>query len=66
MMTAPHELEDLLLELLPEQGHWGEEQYLWLTDGTGRLIEFTDGEIEVLPMPTDEHQTLSQFLLFAF
>jgi Uma2 family endonuclease len=66
MMTAPHELEDLLLELLPEQGHWGEEQYLWLTDDTSRLIEFTDGAIEVLPMPTDEHQPLSQFLLFAF
>ncbi len=66
MMTAPHELEDLLLELLPAQGHWDEEQYLWLTDDTSRLIEFTDGEIEVLPMPTDEHQTLSQFLLFTF
>ena len=66
MMTAPHELEDVLLELLPQQGRWSEEQYLWLTDDTNRLIEFTDGEIEVLPMPTDEHQTLSQFLLFAF
>lgn len=66
MMTAPHELEDVLLDLLPPQGRWSEEEYLWLTDDTNRLIEFTDGEIEVLPMPTDQHQTLSRFLLFAF
>jgi Uma2 family endonuclease len=28
-------------------------------------VEFTDGHIEILPMPTDKHQTVSQFLLTA-
>jgi Uma2 family endonuclease len=66
MMTAPHELEEVLLELLPPQGRWSEEEYLWLTDNANRLLEFTDGDIEVLPMPTDEHQSISRLLLFAF
>jgi Uma2 family endonuclease len=66
MMTAPHELEDVLLELLPPQGSWSEDEYLWLTDSTNRLLEFTDGDIEVLPKPTDEHQSISRCLLFAF
>jgi hypothetical protein len=35
------------------QGLWTEEQYLALTNQTNRLIEFTDGVIEVLPMPTN-------------
>lgn len=65
MMTAPHELEGVLLELLPSQGRWSEEEYLWLTDNAKRLLEFTDGDIEVLPWPTDEHQSISRFLLFA-
>ena len=53
------------IDLTPLQGLWTEEQYLKLTDGTNCLIEFTDGEIEVLPMPTDNHQVISRFLLFA-
>ena len=36
-----------------------------LTDGTNRLIEFTDGVLEVLPMPTPKHQAILRFLLFA-
>lgn len=56
------QVDDLVLELLPPQGEWSEDAYLWLTDHTGRLIEFTDGYIEVLPMPTDEHQTMLLFL----
>lgn len=64
-MTAPHELEEVLLELLPPQGRWSEEEYLWLTDSTNRLLEFTDGAIEVLPLPTDEHQSISFYLLIA-
>lgn len=51
----------LNLELL--QGMWTQEQYLKLTDYSRRLLEFTDGYIEVLPMPTDRHQVISQFLL---
>jgi Uma2 family endonuclease len=42
--------------LFPAQGAWSEDDYLWLTDRTKHLVEFTNGHIEVLPMPTDEHQ----------
>jgi len=48
--------------LLPERGDWSEEDYLWLTNHTNRLVEFSDGYIEVLPMPTDEHQRILLFL----
>lgn len=51
--------------LFPEQGEWSEEEYLRLTDGTNRRIEFTDGRLEFLPMPTEIHETLIRFLFFA-
>jgi Uma2 family endonuclease len=57
--------DDLVVSLDPLQGHWTEEQYLLLTDQTNRLLEYTDGFIEVLPMPTQEHQDISQFLFLA-
>lgn len=47
------------------QGTWTVEQYLRLTDYSNRLIEFTDGFLEVLPMPTKRHQIISRFLLRA-
>jgi len=53
-------------ELLPPQGKWTEQQYLILTDHRNRLVEFTDGFLEVLPMPTDKHQSILQFLFLAF
>jgi Uma2 family endonuclease len=53
------------LDLSGLQGLWTEEQYLKLTDTTRRLIEFNDGDIEVLPMPTDKHQVLLEFLFLA-
>jgi Uma2 family endonuclease len=58
-----------LLDLLPDQGCWTENEYLALTDNTRRLVEFTDGFIEELPMPTDLHQSVLQFMfnaLFGF
>jgi Uma2 family endonuclease len=58
--------DDTILDLAPIQGLWTVEQYLKLTDHSRRLLEFTDGVIEVLPMPTDRHQVISRFLLFAF
>ncbi len=58
--------KDLLDSLLPPQGCWSEEQYLVLTDDKNRLIEFTDGFLEVQPMPTDQHQNTLQFLFLAF
>ncbi len=44
--------------LWPSQGAWSEEDYLWLTDHTRYLVEFTAGRVEVLPMPTEEHQRI--------
>ena len=48
--------------LFPAQGEWSEDDYLWLTDHTRCLVEFTDGHVEVLPMPTDAHQRIVLFL----
>jgi Uma2 family endonuclease len=54
------------LNLLPLQGLWTEEQYLVLTSQTNHLIEFTDGDIEVLPMPTRSHQLMLLLLYDLF
>jgi Uma2 family endonuclease len=48
--------------LYPEQGEWSEEEYLDLTDHSRRRIEFTDGRLEFLPMPTWIHEALVRFL----
>src|SRR5947209_12872898 len=47
------------------QGLWTEEQYLRLTNGSSRLLEYTNGSIEVLPMPTQRHQAIVRFLFLA-
>ena len=54
-----------LRSLFPQQGEWTEKDYLDLTDGTNRLIEFTDGRVEFLPMPTEDHQFVAGFLYHA-
>jgi Uma2 family endonuclease len=59
------EADGLEIDLLPLQGLWTEEQYLRLTDQTNRFIEFTEGYVEVLPMPTRKHQAISRFLFLA-
>jgi len=46
--------------LYPLQGSWTERDYLEL--GTNRLVEFSDGCVEVLPMPTKLHQRIVRFL----
>jgi Uma2 family endonuclease len=51
--------------LFPEQGSWSETAYLDLTDGTNRRVEFVDGRLEFLPMPTELHQALVGFLYHA-
>lgn len=66
MTTSPREYRRVVLELLPRQGDLSEEDYLWLTDHSNRLIEFADGYIEVLPTPTRSHQLLLKFLLRLF
>ncbi len=63
--TSQQELHAVLLDLLPPQGGWEETEYLWLTDRSNRLLELSDGIIEVLPVPTQEHQEVIRFLLFA-
>ena len=52
------EADGLEIDLSPLQGLWTEEQYLRLTDQTNRLIEFTEGSVEILPMPTRKHQAI--------
>ena len=44
------------------QGLWTEEQYRRLEASCDRVIEFTDGWIEILPMPTRNHQAVLRFL----
>ncbi|WP_205678929.1 Uma2 family endonuclease [Aquisphaera insulae] len=58
--------KDMLEDLLPPQGTWSEQEYLVLTDHRTRLVEYTDGMLEALPMPTDKHQSILQFLFLAF
>lgn len=53
------------IDLAALQGLWSVAQYLKLTNQTNRLIEFTDGVIEVLPMPTKYHQAISRVLFLA-
>ena len=66
-VAIPHEeLTRLLREPAPRQGQWSRDDYLRLTDCTNRLIEWTDGCLEVLPMPTDEHQSIAAYLYEVF
>lgn len=53
------------IDLRPLQGTWTSAQYLRLTANATRLMEFTDGRLEVLPMPTDLQQAISLSLAFA-
>lgn len=46
--------------LFPAQGEWSEGDYFALN--TNRLVEFSEGFIEVLPMPTMSHQEILLFL----
>ena len=59
-------LASLLRDVLPSQGAWSDEAYLWLTDRTRRPIEFTDGHVQELPVPTDTHQAVLAFLYRLF
>jgi Uma2 family endonuclease len=56
-----------IARLFPHQGDWTEAEYLALD--TNQLIEFTDGHLEFLPMPTQSHQFMVMHLyrqLWAF
>jgi hypothetical protein len=47
---------DTVLDLELLQGLWTKAQYFKLTDHSRRLLEFTDGYLEILPRPTDRHR----------
>jgi Uma2 family endonuclease len=49
-----------IAELFPDQGDWSEEEYLELD--TNRLVEFSDGLLEILPMATTSHQQIVAYL----
>ena len=66
VLSSSQEWKDVLEEILPRQGEWNDEQYLVLTDHRNGLVEFTDGFLEVLPMPTDRHQSILQCLVLIF
>ena len=59
------QVNGLVSEVLP-QGCWRDDDYLWLTDRSRRLVEFTDGYLEILPMPSRGHQRVLAFLFMAF
>ena len=73
MRRATHPDESRLLtpdgsapvDLLFRREPWTEAQYLQLTDHSRRLLEFTDGHLDILPVPTDQHQVIVRFLLLA-
>ena len=47
-------------QLFPAQGDWSEAEYLALD--TNHLVEFSQGYVEFLPMPTLSHQLIVLFL----
>lgn len=50
-------------EPFPRRTRWTEDEYLDIS--TNHLVEFTDGLVKVLPMPTPFHQAVSKRLLIA-
>lgn len=46
--------------LFPSQGEWSVADYLALN--TNHLVELSDGRLEVLAMPTEQHQLIAAFL----
>ncbi len=49
-----------IAEFFPLQGEWTQDEYVRLD--TNRLVELSDGNLEVLPMPTEWHQMITLFL----
>lgn len=64
MVTKPGTPVYELADLFPVQGDWTEEEYLRFHEN--RLLEFEDGFVRVLPMPTTSHQQIVMFLLQLF
>ena len=49
-----------MVEFFPKQGEWTETQFLGLD--VNRQIEFIDGRLEVLPLPTHLHQDIVDYV----
>ena len=49
-----------IAKLFPDQGAWSEEEYLMLPGN--RLVEYSHGIVEVLPMPSYAHQLVVAWL----
>ena len=50
-----------IAELFPNQGGWSVQEYFELSDGN-RLVEYSRGFVEVLPMPMYSHQKIVAYL----
>lgn len=55
-----------IARIFPAQGNWSPEEYLRLTDDTNWMVEYKDGHLHVLDMPTLEHQFIVLFLYRIF
>jgi Uma2 family endonuclease len=53
-----------IAKLFPPQGSWSIDDYLALDAGANHLIEFSDGNIEVLSMPSINHQRIVRALFY--
>lgn len=60
--TTQEAVDAIVHSAAPPQGCWSDSDYLWLAGHLARLLELTDGRIEVLPMPTETHQFVLMFL----
>jgi Uma2 family endonuclease len=58
--TTEPELTWEIARLFPAQGEWSEEDYFELDNN--HRVEYSDGFLEFLPMPTIFHQLMSQFV----
>ena len=55
-MASSSRLTYAVAELFPAQVEWTEEEYLALD--TNRIVELSDGNLDVAEMPTDFHQLI--------
>lgn len=62
---AVESVGEALLSVLPAPGEWRDEDYLWVTRNTRRLVELHAGKIEILPMPTQQHQMIVAAIFLA-
>jgi Uma2 family endonuclease len=51
-----------IARLFPRQGEWTEPEYLAVALGTNRVVELSNGYLEILPMALPYHQLIVFFL----